>query len=161
MYIPCYLPVLSNVFATTFDLLSAQFNSQNIEIIKNIEDVEINSYENELIQALINILNNARDELKNKDLAHKLIFISASKNDNEVIIKIKDNAGGIAKENLNKIFEPYFTTKHKSQGTGIGLYMTEEIIVRHLKGSIEIRNDEFTYENSSYTGAEFTIKIPL
>jgi two-component system, NtrC family, sensor kinase len=153
--------LLSNVFATTFDLLSAQFNSQNIEIIKNIEDVEINSYENELIQALINILNNARDELKNKDLAHKLIFISASKNDNEVIIKIKDNAGGIAKENLNKIFEPYFTTKHKSQGTGIGLYMTEEIIVRHLKGSIEIRNDEFTYENSSYTGAEFTIKIPL
>ena len=153
--------LLSNIFATTFDLLSAQFNSQNIEIIKNIEDVEINSYENELIQALINILNNARDELKNKDLAHKLIFISASKNDNEVIIKIKDNAGGIAKENLNKIFEPYFTTKHKSQGTGIGLYMTEEIIVRHLKGSIEIRNDEFTYENSSYTGAEFTIKIPL
>ena len=153
--------LLSNIFATTFDLLSAQFNSQNIEIIKNIEDVEINSYENELIQALINILNNARDELKNKELAHKLIFISASKNDNEVIIKIKDNAGGIAKENLNKIFEPYFTTKHKSQGTGIGLYMTEEIIVRHLKGSIEIRNDEFTYENSSYTGAEFTIKIPL
>ncbi|MDZ7820275.1 MAG: cache domain-containing protein [Aliarcobacter sp.] len=152
---------LSKIFETTLDLLSAQFNSQNIEIIKDIDDVEINSYENELIQALINILNNARDELKNKELARKLIFISTIKNDNEVIIKIKDNAGGIIKENIDKIFEPYFTTKHKSQGTGIGLYMTEEIIIRHLKGSIEVKNDEFIYENFSYIGAEFTIKIPL
>ncbi len=152
---------LSNAFETALELLSAQFNSQNIKIIKIIENVEINSYENELIQALINILNNARDELKDKDLPNKLIFISSSKNENEVIIKIKDNAGGIAKEHINKIFEPYFTTKHKSQGTGIGLYMTEEIIVRHLKGEIEVKNDEFVYENSSYIGAEFTIKIPL
>ncbi|MDD2888302.1 MAG: cache domain-containing protein [Aliarcobacter sp.] len=152
---------LSNAFDTALELLSAQFNSQNIKIIKNIEDIEINSYENELIQGLINILNNARDELKDKELDNKLIFISTSKNENEVIIKIKDNAGGISKENINKIFEPYFTTKHKSQGTGIGLYMTEEIIVRHLKGEITVKNDEFTYENSSYIGAEFIIKIPL
>jgi two-component system, NtrC family, sensor kinase len=152
---------LSNAFETALELLSAQFNSQNIKIIKDIENTEINSYENELIQALINILNNARDELKDKELTNKLIFISSSKNESEVIIKIKDNAGGISKENINKIFEPYFTTKHKSQGTGIGLYMTEEIIVRHLKGEIEVKNDEFTYENSSYIGAEFTIKIPL
>ena len=152
---------LSNAFDTALELLSAQFNSQNIKIIKDIEDIEINSYENELIQGLINILNNARDELKNKELDDKLIFISTSKNENEVIIKIKDNAGGISKENINKIFEPYFTTKHKSQGTGIGLYMTEEIIVRHLKGEITVKNDEFTYENSSYIGAEFIIKIPL
>lgn len=152
---------LSNAFDTALELLSAQFNSQNIKIIKDIEDIEINSYENELIQGLINILNNARDELKDKELDNKLIFISTSKNENEVIIKIKDNAGGISKENINKIFEPYFTTKHKSQGTGIGLYMTEEIIVRHLKGEITVKNDEFTYENSSYIGAEFIIKIPL
>ena len=152
---------LSNAFDTALELLSAQFNSQNIKIIKDIEDIEINSYENELIQGLINILNNARDELKDKELDDKLIFISTSKNENEVIIKIKDNAGGISKEHINKIFEPYFTTKHKSQGTGIGLYMTEEIIVRHLKGEITVKNDEFTHENSSYIGAEFTIKIPL
>ncbi len=152
---------LSNAFETALELLSAQFNSQNIKIIKNIEDIEINSYENELIQAFINILNNARDELKEKELTNKLIFITTSKNENEVIIKIKDNAGGISKEHINKIFEPYFTTKHKSQGTGIGLYMTEEIIVRHLKGEIEVKNDEFIYEDSTYIGAEFIIKIPL
>ena len=152
---------LSNAFETALELVSSQFSSQNIKIIKNIENIEINSYENELIQGLINILNNARDELKDKELDDKLIFISTSKNENEVIIKIKDNAGGISKEHINKIFEPYFTTKHKSQGTGIGLYMTEEIIVRHLKGEITVKNDEFTYENSSYIGAEFTIKIPL
>ncbi len=153
--------LISTILKKTLDLLSAQFNSQNIEIIKNIEEIEMNSYENELIQAFINILNNARDELKNKDIKQKLIFISVSKNENQAIIKIKDNAGGITKENINKIFEPYFTTKHKSQGTGIGLYMTEEIIVRHLKGSIKAKNKEFSYENSSYVGAEFTIKIPL
>jgi len=153
--------LLTYAITTTLDLISAQFNSQNIKVIKNIEEIVINSYENELIQALINILSNARDELKNQELREKLIFIDAFESYDNVVIKIKDNAGGILDGNIDKVFEPYFTTKHKSQGTGIGLYMTEEIIVRHLKGQITVSNENFIYENHLYTGAEFEIRIPI
>ena len=110
------------------DLISAQFTAKDIHIIKNIENIELDSYENELIQALINILNNAKDELVKKPSdEEKYIFIDIFRNEkNEVNIIIKDNAAGIPNEYIDKIFEPYFSTKHKSQGTGIGLYMTEE-----------------------------------
>ncbi|WP_323592900.1 sensor histidine kinase [Aliarcobacter butzleri] len=151
---------LLEVFKKTLDLISAQFNSKEIKIIKNIETIEFESYENELIQALINILNNSRDELIKKD-GERFIFVDAYKNDDYINIVIKDNAGGVIKENLNKIFEPYFTTKYKSQGTGIGLYMTEEIITKHLNGTICVENVEFTYNEKEYFGAEFTIRIDL
>ncbi|MCG3687449.1 cache domain-containing protein [Aliarcobacter butzleri] len=151
---------LIEIFKKTLDLISAQFSSKDIEIIKNIEGVEFESYENELIQALINILNNSRDELIKKD-GERFIFVDAFEKDNFINIIIKDNAGGVIKENLNKIFEPYFTTKYKSQGTGIGLYMTEEIITKHLNGTICVENVEFTYNEKEYVGAEFTIRIDL
>ncbi|WP_151950313.1 sensor histidine kinase [Aliarcobacter butzleri] len=151
---------LIEIFKKTLDLISAQFSSKDIEIIKNIEGVEFESYENELIQALINILNNSRDELIKKD-AERFIFVDAFEKDNFINIIIKDNAGGVIKENLDKIFEPYFTTKYKSQGTGIGLYMTEEIITKHLNGTICVENVEFTYDEKEYFGAEFTIRIDL
>ena len=70
-----------------------------------------------------------------------------------------DNAGGIKEKIINRVFEPYFTTKHKSQGTGIGLYMSEEIVKNHLDGSILVSNENYSYENIDYTGAKFTIKI--
>ncbi|MCG3657887.1 cache domain-containing protein [Aliarcobacter butzleri] len=151
---------LIEIFKKTLDLISAQFSSKDIKIIKNIEGVEFESYENELIQALINILNNSRDELIKKD-GERFIFVDAFEKDNFINITIKDNAGGVIKENLDKIFEPYFTTKYKSQGTGIGLYMTEEIITKHLNGTICVENVEFTYDEKEYLGAEFTIKIDL
>ena len=76
---------------------------------------------------------------------------------NKVIIKVKDNAGGIPQDILPKIFEPYFTTKHKSQGTGLGLHMTYNIIFDGMKGTIEANNQNYTYNGEDYIGAEFTI----
>ncbi len=76
-------------------------------------------------------------------------------------IIIKDNAGGIQKDILNKIFDAYFTTKHQSQGTGIGLYMTYQIISKHLFGHIEVVNESYKYNNKEYMGAKFTIQIPI
>ena len=152
---------LRNTFSTTLDLISAQFNAKEIHIIKNIEDIELFSYENELIQALINILNNSRDELLKKE-NDRYIFIDVYKNNiDEVNIIIKDNAGGIKEEVINKIFEPYFTTKHQSQGTGIGLYMTEEIVTKHLNGIISVKNKEFIFNDKKYIGAQFRIKLKL
>ena len=155
--------LLNDTLSTTLDLISAQFTARDIHIIKNVEYIELESYENELIQALINILNNAKDELvKKPSNEEKYIFIDIFKNENnELNIIIKDNADGIPAEYIDKIFEPYFTTKHKSQGTGIGLYMTEEIITKHLHGQIFVENKEFKYENKEYVGAQFTIVLNL
>ena len=83
------------------------------------------------------------------------------KENNTAILTIKDNAGGIKNENLDRIFEPYFTTKHKSQGTGIGLYMSLEIINKHMNGKLSASNKEYIYNNKKYTGAEFKIELNL
>lgn len=78
-----------------------------------------------------------------------------------MIIVFKDNAGGIGESIIQNIFEPYFTTKHKSQGTGLGLHMTYNIIVNHMKGSIKVLNEEYEFDGKIYKGAKFIIKLPL
>jgi len=153
--------LLKNTFSTALDLIQAQFKTKSINIVKHIENIEIISYENELIQALINILNNARDELLKIDDDSRFILIDVYKKEDNVIICIKDSAGGIPTDIINRIFEPYFTTKHKAQGTGIGLYMTEEIIVKHLEGELFVRNKDFVYQDKSLRGAEFKIVLPI
>jgi len=149
---------ISDTFDKLFKLTKSQFKNQEIEFIKNIENFKLFGLENELIQALINILNNSKDALIEKDIT-RLIFIDVYLENSKAIIKIKDNAGGIDENIIDKVCEPYFTTKHQSKGTGIGLYMTEEIIVKHLHGTFTINNTEFQYENTTYKGAEITIEI--
>lgn len=147
--------IMSKVNDLTKDSFKINFVQMNFDIEKN---VYINVNQNLLIQALLNIYNNALDALKERN--HKrVIFISAEKEEDSVKIKIKDNAGGIPKQYMEKIFDPYFTTKHQSQGTGIGLYMTHQIIVKQLKGTITVENVEYDYNSEKYTGAEFTITL--
>lgn len=150
---------ISDTFNKTFNLIKAQFISKNIEIIQNIEDFNLLSIENELIQVLINILNNARDVLITKMNQRRLIFVNTKKNDSNIVIEIKDNAGGIPEDIMDRIFEPYFTTKHQSQGTGIGLYMSEEIIKTHLNGILSVQNAFYVHDEIEYTGAKFVISI--
>ncbi|RXJ86599.1 ATP-binding protein [Arcobacter sp. CECT 8985] len=139
-------------------LLSASFKNHYIKIKKDFTDnLFIKGYANELTQAFINIINNAKDALKEQDVDKKVIFISTKLEDNKVVIYIKDNAGGIPESIQSKIFEPYFTTKHKKQGTGIGLYMTHQIVVDHMEGRIDIQNVKTVYENCEYLGCEFKI----
>ena len=88
-------------------------------------------------------LKNAIDILETKD-NEKYIFIDIYEENNMAIIKIKDNAGGIKEDIIGRVFEPYFTTKHQSQGTGIGLYMSQEIVSRHMNGELIVEN--ITYE---------------
>ena len=144
----------------TMSLLTAAFETLNIEVIEDIEDIEITALENELTQAILSIIKNAKDVLVTLDKdKRKLIFITIYKKDDDVIIEIKDNGGGIPQDIEDKIFEPYFTTKHQSQGTGIGLYMTQSIIIRHFLGTISFENVKYEYENQNYEGAKFIIKI--
>ena len=150
---------ISNTINETLQLISSQFTAKDIQFIENIEDFKIVSIENEMVQVLVNILNNARDALLTKENQRRLIFIDTYRKDNISYIKILDNAGGIEESIINRIFEPYFTTKHQSVGTGIGLYMSEEIIRKHLNGNLFVSNKKFTFEGIEYTGAEFVIGI--
>ena len=151
---------LDELFIKAFDLIEAQYTNKNIIFIKNIHSIEIYSLENELLQVLINIFNNARDALE-KNNSNKYIFINTKiKNDN-LHIEIKDSGLGINKSIINKIFEPYFTTKEKSQGTGIGLFMSEQIVIKHLKGSINVSNVKYEYKAQKLECALFEIVLPM
>ena len=151
---------ISNIINKTLSILNPSIVNHNIKIILNTHDnIEIIGYENQLIQALINILNNAKDALEEnvKSSEDKLIFIETKNVQDGLVLKIKDNAGGIPENVIDKIFEPYFTTKHKSIGTGIGLSMTHQIITKHHNANIFASNETYEYENKTYPGACFTI----
>ena len=143
-------------------LIQDTFKNLNIDIVKNIDkELFFTCNENLLIQALINLFNNAKDALVQikQSSSKRYIFIDIYKENNISKIAITDNANGIEEKYLEKVFEPYFTTKHKSQGTGIGLYMTNQIITKHLKSEIKVKNIEYLYENIKYKGAKFIINL--
>ena len=144
----------------TLKLVNSHFVSKDIEIIQKIENYKLLTIDNELVQVLINILNNAKDALLKVEDQKKYIFINTYKDNSNFIIEIKDNAKGIPKDIINRVFEPYFTTKHQSVGTGIGLYMSQEIINNHLGGTLTVSNETYSYDGVEYTGANFLIKIP-
>ena len=119
------------------------------------------AYENELIQCFINIFNNAKDALIQNHIDDKIIVIPAFKNNKFLILEIQDNGKGIQKNIISKVFEPYFTTKHKSQGTGLGLNMTYKLIVDGMEGNITVKNKTFIHKNISFYGACFKIMLPI
>jgi len=123
---------------------------KDIEVNLSIEDnSRININISEFIQVILVILNNAVDEFDINNTINKTITIRVEKLDDKYILEIEDNAGGIKEENLNKIFEPYFSTKFKSDGIGIGLHMAKIIVQESLKGTLSVSN--------SKNGARFKI----
>jgi len=149
-----------NAIDKSIQLVQSKYKSQNIQIIKNTSDLEVVGLKNELIQVIINILNNARDVFESIEIEEKIIIISVEKIDGNAVIKFCDNGGGVAQENLEKIFTQKFTTKSDADGTGIGLYMSK-LIIEKTNGIIKVKNKEFIYEDKKYIGAEFTIILPL
>ncbi|MEA3553116.1 MAG: 7TM diverse intracellular signaling domain-containing protein [Campylobacterota bacterium] len=153
--------VLKDEIDSFLNLVDGSIKSNNIKIILNLDEtIKINGFQNELTQSLINIFNNSKDILVEKKIEEKLIFISTFTKKEKAIIKIKDNGGGVPKDIITKIFEPYFTTKHQSQGTGLGLHMTYNLIVDGMGGTIEVNNCDYEYKDDKYTGAEFIINLP-
>jgi signal transduction histidine kinase len=127
-----------------------------IDVTYNIEDIELNLFENEFLQVLINLIKNSSDVFEEQNIKNpKLIFdlTKIIESDIEYVnIIIKDNGGGIPKDIIDKIFNPYFSTKGKN-GTGIGLYMSKSIIEKHHNGTMDVYNEN--------NGAVFNIKVPL
>ena len=134
-------------------MLKSSLNYHGIEFHFDIsEKMEVLGYPNEFSQALLNILSNAKDVLTERDIEHPFIRLELKRGYKFILILIEDNGGGIEQEYLDRIFEPYFTTKYARQGTGIGLYMTKMIIENNMGGVINVKNTKF--------GALFTIKLP-
>ena len=153
---------LSQNIMNNISLIDTILNENEIEIDLDLDDsIYIYNFANEFSQAFINILHNASDAIafKLKKGSLKIIKITTKQLDGHTTIEIADNAGGINSEIINKIFEPYFTTKHKFQGTGLGLYMTHKIIQESMKGKINVSNNTFTYKTQECFGALFKITL--
>jgi len=132
----------------------------SIRIILYKQDLNIYGYANEFSQVILNLINNSRDNFKIKKLKDKRIEISIDSNDEHIILTFIDNGGGIDEDIIDRIFEPYFTTKHKSIGTGIGLYMSKQIIETQMRGTIEVENVDHKFDDQEFKSAKFIIKLP-
>ncbi len=148
---------IKDAFKKALSLILPVLNENNIEISENMDDMEIYGIENEFIQVIINLLNNSKDILIERDSKIKVIKTEAYKDNNQIVFKITDSGGGIYKEIISRIFDKYFTTKKHSDGTGVGLYMCREIIKKDFNGDITVANKEFVYKDTKCFGAEFTI----
>jgi signal transduction histidine kinase len=129
----------------TLALQSAQFKNRHIEVRIHGDDLEIHGFKGEFQQVILNILNNAKDALveTKSDGGHISITLEPT------FLSIEDDAGGIDEAILERIFEPYFTTKDQGEGTGIGLYMSKMIIEKNMGGHLRVENGK--------RGAKFTI----
>ena len=155
---------ISEAIKENLVIFESSYKSNNINLILELEDIYITGYKFELMQVVINIINNSRDALSDellKSNSEKFVFIKTKKKKKSLILSVSDNAGGIDSEISEKIYEPYFTTKHQSQGTGLGLYMSNEIIQKHFNGKLSNKTVEYDYENNHYKGEEFRIEIPI
>jgi len=118
----------------------------------NMQNLTLFTYRNEVLQVLIVLLKNSLDAFVENKIIGGEITISVHPEDQYCVIDVRDNAGGIPKEIVHKLFSPYFTTKHDGYGTGLGLYMSRIIIEDHCGGLIEASS-----EGNSTT---FTVKLP-
>jgi len=127
---------------SVMSLVSKGLEHNNIDIDVNVEkDISVFGHKNEFTQVVINIINNARDAVV-ANSKKGVITIKAFADDTKVYVEIQDNGGGIQENDIDQIFEPYFTTKHQTQGTGLGLYMSYQIIVNNMNGTIFAENRE-------------------
>ncbi|WP_323587232.1 sensor histidine kinase [Aliarcobacter butzleri] len=137
------------------ELIESTFEHNNIKLEKDFvsSEIEFFGFANEFSQVILNLLTNAKDAVLENKIENPLIIIQTKIDDKYIYISIKDNGLGIKDEIINKIFEPYFTTKDEGKGTGIGLYMSKIIIENNMNGKIEVKNEQ--------NGANIIIKLPI
>ena len=148
--------VIQDRINNALSIIETRMQNEHIKLINSVDyssPVKAIIIVGELSQVIINIINNAIDILVKKSDPVKTIEIDLEQDNQNITITIEDNGGGISEKTMAHIFEPYFTTKHKSVGTGVGLYMSYDIIVNHMKGVL--------YAKNTSKGAKFFIKIPI
>jgi C4-dicarboxylate-specific signal transduction histidine kinase len=143
---------LENVVSQAVAFIEQSFRELDIRIeLDTKECLEVIGYPNEFAQALLNILTNARDALVVNNTAEAKITLCTFKDGGSAVVTVTDNAGGIPDEVIEKIFDPYFTTKGPDNGTGLGLFISRTIIEKNMKGRLSVRN--------TGNGSEFKIEV--
>ena len=136
------------IVKSVLDIVNISLEQKDIKLNINIVSLcDLETYENEVKQVILNLVKNAEDALIENSIQNAQIDIDINNN----VLSIRDNAGGIPSDIMDKIFDPYFSTKTKKDGTGLGLYMSKTIIQEHCDGNLEVQNDE--------KGAKFTITL--
>ena len=145
---------ITDVLLKAYNLIFDSLDSHDIKVEFSLEsNYEFMMHENEFTQVILNIINNAKEQLLQNSIETPVININTYLKDEELYIEIADNAGGIDEKSLGKIFDPYFSTKLEKNGTGLGLYMSKVIIKDYHNGNI--------YAKNSDSGAIFTIRIKV
>ncbi|WP_428025355.1 response regulator [Arcobacter sp.] len=133
--------IIERPINNTLKILEKDLKANNIELTLDFKSQnQINIYENEITHVFINILKNAQDKFLEKDIENAKIEIKTQDFEDGVKIEIYDNGGGIKEEDLDVIFEPYFSTKKEKNGTGIGLYMSKIIVEKNHQGKLFAKN---------------------
>ncbi|WP_457748968.1 PAS domain-containing sensor histidine kinase [Sulfurimonas sp.] len=147
-----YFKIAESIYEA-LNILEKIIVKEMIIVNTEFDEVEVLGISNELTQVMINLIQNSKDAFLQSGVLIKEITIRVKKKNDFACIEFEDNAGGIQEKDIYKIFEPYFTTKHSSSGTGLGLFMSKMICEQGLNGSIDVKSKKgFT---------TFTIKIPL
>ncbi len=135
--------IINDAINSTLEMIKPIFSENKIDIIFEVsKNYKIIGYPNELGQAVLNIVTNAKDALVDSKNENKWIKIEIIQSDENIILTINDNAGGIPENILPNLFDPYFSTKEEKNGTGLGLYITKIIIEDHMNGKINVSNNK-------------------
>jgi len=144
---------VNSLIEETLEFTEHMLETHGIKVFKNYNtEVSINVFRSETVQVLINIIKNAQDAMVDNNIKNRELNIKTYNDSKYAHIEIKDNGGGIPSDIIDKIFDPYFSTKSKN-GTGLGLYMSKTIVEDHLKGRLSARNEG--------TRSIFKIDLPL
>lgn len=141
---------IKHAIEKTLKLMGNQFEVNEVKLNLEVEDEKFFGIETELEQVLLNIINNSMDAFKERDIKNREITIKVLSKQSYTILIVEDNAGGVKEESLEKIFDPYYTTK--ATGTGTGLYMVKLVIKNSLQGDLKINNSE--------NGLRYIIALP-
>ena len=153
---------IDDIFERNSMLLFGNTLENKIKINLNIENnIVITGNRNKFIEILLAITSNSIELFEDMELDNKSIFVNVKKDRNNCKLYIYDNGNGMPALLINRVFEPYFTTKHKSQGKGLGLYLVKKSIEELFKGSISVSNIEFMNNQKREKGACFEISIPF
>ena len=135
---------------SVLSIIETSITDKNIQLKQELQsEVTLSTYPNEIKQVILNLIKNAEDILLEKGIENPYIKIKTYDDENNSYLSVEDNGGGIPEDIIDKIFDPYFSTKTKKDGTGLGLYMSKTIIEEHCRGKLMVSNGD--------DGAKFTI----